>query len=678
MSGVAARRRSCGWVPAAVLLALACAACADKRTALAELATADGPVEREAAGAAWSPAPIGTRFFVGDAARTADGAAELAVPGGARLAMQPHTVLRFGRAAGRGLVVETGAVDISGEGRYELDVGDVTVSRGGTVRVAARGAGRRAIELKVGAAQISTEDGGRVELQVGRAVELGVGAVVVTATGAAAAPDAESAEGPADAQAAAGDAGIAAGADAGIDAGAPEADATAVAVELSGRVEVTRPGERAWKALPPGARRLEKGTVLRVPAGGSAKLASPGVSLELGGGARASVGDDLTFAIEAGAGRARAAGGVVRLPGGALALGGAAGAGGTPTTAPATSAAPTTAPATSAAPTTASEARFDVRAREAAVAIARGTGKLSGAPGTDLAMARGESAVLGRAGTIRVVDAIPTRFDLRVPAGETLTVHDPRPSTAVQVAFDGRCPEGGIIELDRDGRFRTPRVSAGKDAANLRVDPGAWTYRLRCTTGGGEGAAVASGRITVLRDAGTRALPKARMPNDIDADGRTWRISYQSVIPDLRIHAKNVAPPFRLILARGGGKNEAIEAKSPVVTVPGASLREGTFTYWVEAGGTLKGKISTLIINFDQTAAQVYIESPQDGAAWSGDLDVRGAVLPGWTASVGTVVIPIDRQRRFAARVGAPAGGTLVIKLAHPERGIHYYLRRSK
>ncbi|HWO18376.1 MAG TPA: hypothetical protein VNO30_06355 [Kofleriaceae bacterium] len=665
---MASRPTLVGWVLAAVLLALACAACSGKRTALAELAKADGPVEREAAGAPWRLAPIGTQFFVGDAARTAGGAAELAVPGGARLAMQPHTVLRFGgKAAGRGLVVEAGAIDISGEGRYELDVGDVTVSPGATVRVAARGAGRRAIELKVGAAQISTEDGGRVELQVGRAVELGVGAVVVTAVVDAALP------GAAGAQAGAGDAGIA------VDA--PEGDGAALEAELTGRVEVTLPGERTWKALPPGARRLEKGTVLRVPAGGSAKLSSRGVSLELGGGARASVGDDLTLAIEAGAGRASATGGVVRLPGGALALGASAAAPATsaaPMTAPATSAAPPTAPATSAAPPTASEARFDVGAREAAVAIARGAGKLSGAPGTDLAMARGESAVLGRAGTIRVVDAIPTRFDLRVPAGETLTVHDPRPPSAVQLQFGDRCPEGGIIELDRDGRFRTPRVSAGKDAANLRVDPGAWTYRLRCTTGGGEGAAVATGRIAVLHDAGTRALPKARPPNDIDADGRTWRISYQSVIPDLRVHARGVLPPFRLILSRGGGKNEAIEATAPVVTVPGASLREGTFTYWIEASGALKGKISTLVINFDQTAAQVYIESPEDGAAWTGDLDVRGAVLPGWTASVDTVAIPLDRQRRFAARVGAPAGGTLVIKLAHPERGIHYYLRRSK
>jgi hypothetical protein len=309
--------------------------------------------------------------------------------------------------------------------------------------------------------------------------------------------------------------------------------------------------------------------------------------------------------------------------------------------------------------------------------VQRGAGRLSGAPGTDLAMTRGESAALGRAGTIRVVEAIPATFDFRVAAGETLTVHDPRPPPAVQFVFGGKCAAGGIIELDRDGRFRTPRVSAGRDAANLRVEQGSWSYRLRCTSGRGEGGAVAAGRIAVIRDSGTRALPKARPPNDIDADGRTWRVSYQSAIPDLRVHTKGLGSAFRLNLARGG-KAAVIESTSPTVTIPGATLREGTYTYWIDVNGAAAGKVSTLIINFDQTAAQVYIEAPQNGAPWSGDLDVRGAVLPGWTASVDAVPIPIDRQRRFAARVGAPAGTALAIKLAHPERGVHYYLRRAK
>jgi hypothetical protein len=612
------------------------AACSGGRSEVAKLAKADGPVERASGAPAgpWQPAPIGTAFYLGDAARTGAGAAELVVAGGAKLAMQPHTVLRFGgKARDRSMVVETGAVDITGAGSYALDVGDVTVSRDGTVRVTSRGAGQRAIELRVGAAQIATAEGGTIALEVGRVVELGIGAVVVTVNADAAIPDA-------------------APADAAPDAPAPDADAVAE-LELSGAVQAQRPGEAGWKALPQGTRQLEKGTKLRLGRGASAKLAARGVSLELGGGARAGIEDDLGFSIEAGTGRASAtADGVVRLPGGAMAL--KAGPAGVP-----------------------SEVRLDVGRRETSVAVARGAGRLSGAPGTELAMTRGESAALGRGGTIRVVEAIPAMFDFRVTAGETLTVHDPRPPTAVQFVFGGKCPGGGIVELDRDGRFRTPRVSAGKEGANLRVERGAWSYRLRCTTGRGEGGAVASGRIAVVRDSGTRALPKARPPNDIDADGRTWRISYQSVIPDLRVHAKGAGASYRLHLARGG-KTSVLESTSPAITVPGATLREGTYSYWIEASGAVVGKISTLIINFDQTSAQVYIEAPTNGAPWEGDLDVRGAVLPGWSASIDAVPIPIDRQRRFAARVGAPSGSALAIKLAHPERGVHYYLRRPR
>lgn len=89
-------------------------------------------------------------------------------------------------------------------------------------------------------------------------------------------------------------------------------------------------------------------------------------------------------------------------------------------------------------------------------------------------------------------------------------------------------------------------------------------------------------------------------------------------------------------------------------------------------------KVSALIIDFDQTAPQVYIESPINGVAWTGDIDVRGAVLPGWSAAVEEIAIPIDQQRRFSAKVGMPGGRALAIRLSHPKRGVHYYLRRQK
>ncbi|HEX7843549.1 MAG TPA: hypothetical protein VF469_39015, partial [Kofleriaceae bacterium] len=324
-----------------------------------------------------------------------------------------------------------------------------------------------------------------------------------------------------------------------------------------------------------------------------------------------------------------------------------------------------------------SETRLEASPRDTRVTMLRGGAKLTGASGAELAMSRGETALLSRGGAIRVVEAIPSYFDFRVAAGESLTIHDPRPPASVQLQFDGKCPEGGIIELDRDARFRTAKVSGGHDFANVLVSGGAWSYRLRCTSSGAEGGAVAAGRIAVVRDDGRRPLPRAQGVNDIDADGRNYRISYQSAIPNILVHIRNPGAVHKLHLA-AAGKEQTFDSSTPAITVPGAQLHEGTYSYWIDRDGVKQDKVSTLIIDFDQTAPQVYIESPSNGSPWAGDIDVRGAVLPGWSAAVEAIAIPIDKQRRFAAKVGAPGGSALAIRLSHPLHGVHYYLRRQK
>ena len=82
-----------------------------------------------------------------------------------------------------------------------------------------------------------------------------------------------------------------------------------------------------------------------------------------------------------------------------------------------------------------------------------------------------------------------------------MTIHDPKGVTAVQFLFGGKCSEGGFIEMDHDPRFRTAKVSGGKDTANLSVAAGSWAYRLRCTTASGDSAAVGSGWWAPIRRA---------------------------------------------------------------------------------------------------------------------------------------------------------------------------------
>jgi hypothetical protein len=136
---------------------------------------------------------------------------------------------------------------------------------------------------------------------------------------------------------------------------------------------------------------------------------------------------------------------------------------------------------------------------------------------------------------------------------------------------------------------------------------------------------------------------------------------------------------FTVRLAQGG-KVQSFAAEASSYAISGTKLSEGTYSVWFEKEGA-RSKTSTLIIDFDNTAPAVYIDKPDDGDAWGAEgapIDVRGAVLPGWAVSIDGVSLPVDKQRRFHASVPAPAGDALAIRLSHPQRGVHYYLRRPR
>jgi hypothetical protein len=595
-------------------------------------------VERQDKTEAWQPAKIGTQYFIGDAAKTGDGSGTTATlvvggPRGAHILMKKNTVLRFSGTGGKNKIsVEDGEIELSSS--YSLDFGDVDLSRGGKAQITANN-GRASVELTTGEGKVVGLTG-VVNLRIGEAVPLDKDGTLLLDAGV---PDARVAP-----------------PDAGVDApGAGAIDQVSDAtLEVTGRrAELLAAGETAWKPLAAGGGRLARGSAIRLGAGTTAKVTAGGATVDLAGGARMKLGDDLVLALEAGAGTASAEGpATIALPGGAIALAGSSRA--------------------------TSEARLDSNNRETRVSMQRGGSKLTGAAGSELQMNRGETALLARAGAIRIIESIPSRADVHVPAGESFTIHDPSPPAAVQFQFEGKCPDGGIVELARDGRFRTPKVSGGQDLANLRIGPGEWTYRLRCIRNGADGPSVASGRIIEQQDDGRRPLqPKGPSLNDIDADGRKYTIYYQSAIPNLVVHVRNPGATHKLHLA-AGGKEQTFDSSTPSIIVPGSQLREGKYTYWIDRDGIKQDKVSDLNIKFDQSSPQVYIEAPANGQRWAGDVDVHGAVLPGWSAVIEGIPLPIDDQRRFKATVGVTNGKPLAIRLAHPQRGIHYYLRRPK
>jgi len=592
-----------------------------KKAGIAELTKADGAVERQAGIGTWVGAAVGTMFFLGDAARTADASAQITLVGSQLLEMQPHTVLRFGPGKNNAtnVKVEVGAVDIINTTQARLEIGNVTVAPGGKVRITASD-----VELLIGHAQLQG-----VELVIGKSISVDIGPVQT------------------------------------IDAGVelpPDAAVTThdVAFEITGiGVEIQGPNDKTWAAVE-GKGTIPLGAKLRIKKDtGKAVLVSGATSLELSGASsQITIRENLLMSMDLGTGTATvpaATAGKVGVPGGAVELQGAKDA--------------------------AAEAKIEVNARgEAKVSMVHGTSKLVSSHGTaTFDMTGGESATLLKAGTINPGVVIPHFFDFKInvaDAPKSFSVHDPHGSTAIQFAFQDKCPSGGTVELDHSSAFKTPRVSEGKESANMLVPQGSWAWRLRCSGG----SVAAQGQISVVADSGRRPLPQKLSTNTIDADGRVYSIAYQSQIPNVVVKLKGTGgSAFKLHLATGGA-DEVFESTTSSVEIPGKKLKEANYTFWFDKDGVKQDKITQLKISFDQTAAQVYIEAPTDNSVFGADVEVAGAALPGWTAKVDAVEIPVnDSNRRFRAKIPPPAGGALAIaiRLSHPKLGIHYYLRRG-
>jgi len=606
------------------LMVVACVvgACAGKKKAgIAELTKADGPVERQAGIGTWGGVAVGAMFFLGDAARTADASAQITLAGSQVLEMQPHTVLRFGPGKNNAtnVKVEVGAVDLINTSQAKLEIGNVIVAPGGKVRITASD-----VELLIGHAQLQG-----VELLIGKSISIDIGPVQTIDAAVEIPPDAA-------------------------------VITRDVAFEVTGiGVEIQRPNDPTWAAVE-GKGTIPLGAKLRVTkSGGRALLVSGTTSLELtGASSQITIRENLLMGMDLGAGTATvpaATAGKVGVPGGEVELQGSKDA--------------------------AAEAKIEINARgEAKVSMVHGSSKLISSNGTaTFDMNGGESATLLRVGTINPGVVIPHFFDFKIgvaDAPKSFSVHDPHGSTAIQFAFEDKCPSGGTVELDRSSAFKTPRVSEGKERANMLVPQGSWAWRLRCS-----GGSVASqGQISVVADSGRRPLPQKLSTNTIDADGRVYSIAYQSLIPNVVVKFKGTGgSAFKLHLATGG-VDEVFESTKSSVEIPGKKLKEANYTFWFDEDGVKQDKITQLKISFDQTAAQVYIVAPTDNSVFGDDVEVAGAALPGWTAKVDAVEIPVDdSSRRFRAKVPPPAGGALAIaiRLSHPKLGIHYYLRRG-
>lgn len=281
------------------------------------------------------------------------------------------------------------------------------------------------------------------------------------------------------------------------------------------------------------------------------------------------------------------------------------------------------------------------------------------------------------------VTAGPSYADVQITAGESLNLNDAAPPTAVGVRWSsGSCPGDAVVELLRASGRKPLLTALGRTGANLLVPAGAHRYRLRCLGEDGRPEApIAEGKLTILRNAGTAALPRTPPRTLVDVDGRSYTVLYQNLLPIITVRWRDApkSGPYRLTLTGGSAGPRTVTASSPRHTFTSGQLPEGSYQVVFEAAGK-RSSATTLRLRFDNAAPAASITSPADRSFAPGDdVLVAGVALPGWSVFVNGRAIELDEQWRFSANLAAPADTSgLLIRFTHPTRGSRAYLRRPK
>jgi len=624
-----------------------CSACGDD--ALAELTEASGEITRDhdASREQWQEAPVGAEFFLGDAVRTGGSAtASVTLASGGGIQLVPETIVRFlanrPDDPSRQVAVELGEVDLTaGEGGISVvgQFGAAVLEPGGRMRVNAA-EGQLELEVLIGSARIEREGEEAIELGAGEelVIDIELGDPIFEEDPDAGPPDA----GP-------------------PDAGPPDAGAeptAEISVRVRGRVErMNEDGE--WERLDRRTDSLPARSRLRLARRARLSLSRGDESLTLFGEGEATVGAEGGALAQLGSGRASLSADdqdvVLAVPGGAVVGRGGAGA-----------------------------SRVDVRLRgdAAVVSVQRGSAELRGTEDTHT-LRTGQNGTLLANGTVDSASRPPARAHMAIQAGGSATIHDPQTPVAVRIQFGSVCPGEGLVELAGGSSFRRPAMrSSGAGAANIAVSPGSNRYRVRCSTGGTPGEAIAaSGSLTVRRDTGRQQLPRRPPRNVVDTDGRRYTVLYQNLLPIVTVRWAGApsAGSYVLHFAPSGGEARTLRGQSPSATLESGTVPEGTHRLWFEApgGSPSRSPQTTLSVRFDNAASAAFVREPAPGGAISGSVRVSGVAVSGSTVSVGGVELPLDRQFRFSGAVSAPEGlDALAIKIVHPRSGVHYYLRR--
>ena len=617
-----------------VLLAVACSGPAP----LATLKDKQGPVERDTAAkvGAWLPADVGASFGLGDGVVTrAEASAHLALDDGTVLALGAETLVRFSStpppAHTFAFDVETGAATLqAGDEPVDLRmrIGLARIERGSTVVLTPSGP-RLRFEVRVGRAVLGASE------------SLGAGDRVLVDSSGAVEPEPSDSSRDALARA-------------NLELADPTGAITAVVRGRGGSVR-TRAG---WTPLGEGAAQLAAGSELTTGAETSIEIERDGQHAVLGQNGRYLIGPRDGVLVNASRGRVMAGGERalrIEVPGGVILI------------------------------AADGRAAIDIGARRTVLSAETFDAVIETGERRQT-VAAGHAASLGPSGELRLDatalgsseeernDAL-SFADLELPSGVSATIHDPVPPSAVRFTFGDVCPSGGHVQLTHGSR--PLRRGAGAQSVALSVPPGSHRYELRCE---GERRAARSGQITVLADAATRSIASRPPSSALAADGRKYTVLYQNRLPLVSLSWPNAPLTTSVRLVHEfGGKSETLSLAQPRREFASGELTEGHHVFHFEGGGQVSRK-TTVDIVFDNAAPRASLSLPPVLDAKPGDVvAVSGTALPGSQVWIEGVRAPLDAGGRFSASVALPGERhALVIRLAQPGRGTHYYLRRGQ
>ncbi len=618
-----------------------CRGCSE--VTLARLESKVGRVDRDtkAKPEEWTTAAVGATFSMGDAVRTDnDSTALLQLDDGSKLEVRPKTVLRF-----------SDALPKSGEQGFDVEVGEALLETRDTGLVLKTSLGLARIdansrvvvkrttrgvrfEVHVGRAILETKSGKKKEVTEGQGVVVGIGEAVlerISLKPEEAQPSPESAasvEGPEKVEAIKGD----------------------IPGQVMGSgVSLKLPSAEAFTPLTPGAVRVPSGSSVKVRKGSSLSLRHSNSTALLEGTGTYRIGGAGGTLVQVRQGRVALSGGRTRVvvPGGAI----------------------VTASGAAATLDTLDQKGTRVRVTKNHVTV-------EGASGTQ-EVTRGQEALLGGDGQLKLEGKGLDYSDITISTGESPVVHDPKPPTAVRILFGSECPDGGVIRVKSGGGFQ---FATGSNSVALSFAAGRHAYALHCLQEDGIAKVAASdGTLTILHDAGKRPVPKKPPATVVEVDGRNYTVMYQNQLPSVTLRWSKAPKASSFVLThRTARGHRTYESSSPSYSFRSGALVEGSHTFYFEGAGRVSRQ-TTVNIKFDNAAPTASLQTPVGLDAKQGEqVTISGVAQPGWSVEINGKSARLDGQQRFSQKAEMPTGDhALAVRLTHPQRGTHIYVRRA-